>query len=1223
MSTSASSVSLFRRFIKWPLRLLFILLILIMLLGGILLLLPTFVSTGYFKQLLEHKTSSLLHRHVQFDKLDCSWSGEIELKGLKIDDDPVFSYKPIISMESLILRIDIRNLLKSCLDFDLAIEGLDAGLIRNPDGLTNLEAILAHLQGVEKQKQEPSQKTTGDFSLSLPFDIKGHIQLNDAVFQMHDRIRERILIAEDISLLLDAPLMGDDAVVTLNFSMNEEIDGIPIPPVKIFLRIESIFDSERSLSLDKAALALKGTLPGLNFDLRGEGGGTSVKGTVELDASPIAVAAQPFITAVLPDVSGIIKADLAIAGNPLESLNLSASITGTGLSASGGPLKTERLGPLNFRLIQEGSFNLPDGTLNINTGEIWLQENSSIFLKGVIQGLKDLSPVADLVFGPVLLDLEELLPPIKDLIPRTVSFNKEVQYTPKSPFRLNLDEAKINGSLLSGSARVDLMGLEVSLPFTHVKISEGSFSAEDVSLQIPRADFILESAFPVRVDISTGLDIKNLNINFGEEIYLERINVPSLNLVATNIKKSPEALFGVSTELLLDESAKLTGLKGLSRVEIQEISHSLQAECLLDNNYSALINIKHLSIFGPFPSLKDILGQDMEADIALEAKVAGFNLKGLDPFQFSLKEIETQFDIREMVKGGLEANNYDTESGNLDIQGHINLKADNLVPLIPVTLLSKSDLKGSVDFKWDLLGTMPEKHEIEQLYRDETPFYERLRQVGFLKRLEVITSLNSLSLKLAAAKDSFLRISRIQTEAPIELSLENGLKKGDIGGKIELAGIEEIPLLGRLDKPANISLAFSLEEEDLKTARFSETVSINLLNLTQSASVSLENIDRILANKSRSVLSEVLKRANGFASGKIRADIKPDLAIPFDGTDINGRVEAGAEIRLAGGKSLDIRTWAESPGLDANLGPEIRIINLQSNMDFEKSYKLISAKEENTQETTGPSPLSLSVINPESESDSFIDGRAGAARRIMDDLRGLLNAKRSLHIEMAAFPAGALPIKIYNHEMELRLVEGLPNVDYFQMDLMGGTLAGYLSISKNNEDFLLGIHCALSNLNATGLLPDELKGITGEDAELSGRLSLSLPVSQDSRRLLQELRLNLELTHIGAQTLERMLYAMDPYESNETIVQQRKLLGIGSPKWIKLLIENGSLSLSGQLEAKGISLDLPQIERLNLTNLPVHRQLEARLAVVGALNNLLKMISSDSIYIDDDGIIGW
>jgi hypothetical protein len=1223
MSASASSAPLFRRIIKLPLRLLYIMFILILLLGAILFFLPTLVSTEGFKQLLERRATLLLHRHVQLEKLDWTWSGGIELKGLKIDDDPDFSTRPIISVESLSLKTDLSQLLKTCLDFDLSIKGLNAELIRNPDGRTNLEALLANLKGMEKQEQETRLKESGDFSLSLPFDINGHVLLEETSLQMNDHIRDRNFMARDITLLLDVPSIREQAV-TLNLNMNEEIDGLSMPPVKIFLCLENMIDSDGYLSLDNAALTLNGTLPGLTIDLIGEAWASSVKGTVELDASPLATLAQPFIAATLPEVSGRIKMDLAARGNPLEDLSLSTIITGTGLYASQGPLKDIKLGPLNLRLIQEGSFSLSDGTLFINSGEIQVQDDSNIFWKGSVLGLKDPAPVADLILGPVFLDFEGLLPLVKDFIPPIVSINNEVQDTLKRPFRLELNEAKINGPLLSGSARLDLEGAKLSLPLARVKTTKGFLSAEELNFQISRANFILESAFPVQAELLGDLDIRNLNINTGKEIYLERINVPLLNLVVTDIKKSPEALFGISAGLFLDESMRLTGLSTLSRIEIPELSHSLQAECSLENRPSALVNVKHLSVSGPVLNLKGILQHDIETGIALEAKIAGFNLKDLDPPQFDMEKFKAQFDIREMFKGNLEISDYDAESEKLDIQGQINLKLDNLAPMLPATPLSESDLKGFIDVKWDLTGRVPKGDEVKQLNRDDISLPDRLRQTEFLKKLRVITSLNNVSLTLPLGKDSSIRISRIQTDSPLELVMEDGLKKGNIGGNIELSGIEEIPSLGKLDRPANISLAFSVEQEDLKTARFTETISLDLINMNQSASVSLDNIDRILANKSKPTLSKLLKMANLFVSGKIQADIDPNLEIPIiKQLTLKGLVEAGTEIKLAGGESLKIRTWAESPGLDASLGSKISVINMQSSIDLEKSYHLIFSKDENPQGKAVLSPLSLKVINPESESISYLEARADTARRIMDDLQGRLNAKRSLYIEMAEFPAGTLPLKIYNHEMEFRLVNGLPRIDYFQVELLGGTLAGYVSLSKRNDDFLLEVQCSLSNLNASGLLPDELKGISGKEAELSGRLSLSLPVSQDSRRLFQELSLNVNLTHIGARTLERMLYAMDPYESNETIVQQRKLLTIGSPRWIRLLIENGNLSLSGQLEAKGISIDLPPIERLNLTNLPVHRQLEKRLTAVGALNDLLKIISSDSLYMGDDGIISW
>jgi hypothetical protein len=309
--------------------------------------------------------------------------------------------------------------------------------------------------------------------------------------------------------------------------------------------------------------------------------------------------------------------------------------------------------------------------------------------------------------------------------------------------------------------------------------------------------------------------------------------------------------------------------------------------------------------------------------------------------------------------------------------------------------------------------------------------------------------------------------------------------------------------------------------------------------------------------------------------------------------------------------------------LDGGLESKVEVANLQSHISLEKLYYLTLSGEDNSPEKTGPLPLSDQVLNPESRQQSFADARNIATKRIMDDLRGRLRPQRSLLFDSAMLSAGPLPLEIRNHETELRLVNGLPRIDYFQMDLMDGTIAGSVSISRNEGAFILEAGCILSGLNAGSLLPNTIRGAPDENAEISGQFSLSLPLSVNPRRLLQDLGMDLNITHIGPETLELLLYAMDPYESNETIVNQRKLLRMGAPRWINLDIDHGSLSLSGQVQVKGISLDLPRIERLNLTDLPVHKQLEAALSGFGGIIDLLKIISSDSIYLGNDGMISF
>jgi len=253
------------------------------------------------------------------------------------------------------------------------------------------------------------------------------------------------------------------------------------------------------------------------------------------------------------------------------------------------------------------------------------------------------------------------------------------------------------------------------------------------------------------------------------------------------------------------------------------------------------------------------------------------------------------------------------------------------------------------------------------------------------------------------------------------------------------------------------------------------------------------------------------------------------------------------------------------------------------------------------------------------------------ARRLMEDLRGRIAKRPSLSFDSAHIETGPLGLDISNYEMEFRLAHFLPSIDYFQFDVMGGTFVGAVSISRDRDLFILDMDCTFSGLDANrlsplSLLPGPAKSPSQtsenlpDDTELSGELSLRLPISEDPDQVLNNLSAALRLTHIGSRTLERFLYAMDPYESNETISKQRNILRQGTPRWIDLEIRHGNLSLTGEVEVKGVSVQLPSIERFNVTALPLHRKLEKHLSSLGPVVNSLKALSADVIMMKGDRI---
>ncbi|MFH1350532.1 MAG: hypothetical protein ABII26_06295, partial [Pseudomonadota bacterium] len=510
---------------------------------------------------------------------------------------------------------------------------------------------------------------------------------------------------------------------------------------------------------------------------------------------------------------------------------------------------------------------------------------------------------------------------------------------------------------------------------------------------------------------------------------------------------------------------------------------------------------------------------------------------------------------------------------------------------------------------------------------------EDLRRIEFLKKLQVVAKLKDMSIRLPLSKDSSVRVSRIHTPGPLKLTLMSGLKEGRVEGEIVLEQVHEIPFVGPFDPPIKVGLSFLGTQENLRTLQFTETMHVTKVKspslpnalkkegLRLSAQVSLSKIDHLLTEGLKSPLSALLRQMEGTARGEIRAEIHEDLNAQMEGLSLRGGFETGAEVQLAGGKEVKTKGWFESPGLNIRLGDFLQIANLKSQLDLEKRYGLVESWERDSTRVAGQLPLSSEVLRPVVQSRSLSEGRGDIIGRLMEDLKGRLRSRRALSMDRMRVRAGAINLEISNQEMEFRVVNGMPLIDHFQWDMLGGTVLGSITVAQKKKSFSLETNCSFSGLNANRLLPDLIKGVPDKEAELTGQVSFLLPLSVDPRGVLHNLEAHVELSQIGSRALERFLYAVDPFESHETITHQRNLLRTGSPRWIRLKIRNGNLSVSGEIDVKGIRMELPAIERFNMANLPVQKGLEEAFSKLVPVVNLLEIMAADGIRIEPDGTI--
>jgi len=248
-------------------------------------------------------------------------------------------------------------------------------------------------------------------------------------------------------------------------------------------------------------------------------------------------------------------------------------------------------------------------------------------------------------------------------------------------------------------------------------------------------------------------------------------------------------------------------------------------------------------------------------------------------------------------------------------------------------------------------------------------------------------------------------------------------------------------------------------------------------------------------------------------------------------------------------------------------------------------------------------------------SASVLQSAAATAVSPPQTRRRFADIRPEVSFQSAQVSSGPVPLDVRHFSTDLDLEDGLPRIDHFTVDVLGGTVAGALSVLKRKTGYFLQGRLAFTGLQ-TGKILNETPMAEGEDTEINGQLSVLLPLSTRMNPLIRDMHLDLNLSHIGRRAMERMLYALDPSESNETIVSQRRVLRMGSPRWVHMVIKDGSLSIGGEITVGGTVLKIPKLDRLNLANLQGLDRFESYLGFLKPMIQALEISSATMFRVD-------
>ena len=1213
----------FRRILKWFLWISGLLVVMLLLLAAGVFFLPEMVSTKWFNRQFETHASEFLHQPVTLQELHWTWKNGVRIRGLRVADDPKYGKEPLLAADDLLVLVDF-ELKPGRLLIRLEADGLRANLVREKDGHTNLEAWLAEL----KPPPAPSDAFGSEAKAPaahfvLPVDLAAQIKLTHVRVQAEDRMENRLFAIHEGALTLKMPSLLSSPI-DLNFSSRESMGGKAMPPIALAVHVNHLMNEDGALDPQRAEVRVNGELPGLHMALDGTMAQKGLKGEVKIDLASLVKTAQPFMPDTLPEASGEILLQTTAQLETDKTIAFHMNLSCERILAAGGPLKKKRVGPFSLTLTQKGNAELSGKRVNVDKGEIHLMKECGLSYGGrlEIEGQNNLN--VDLALNKVSLDLNEIKRLAKDFMPKGISWEG-----PGGVQRpdLKIHKVQLSGTLPDGVTNLSIQDMALNLPGCHFQYLKDPLKAETLVLVMPRAAVRLKNRFPEALEIGLSLDAGNVRIAGKQPLSLAQSRISSLNVAIRDLAPSDQALWGMAGRVTLEESGFLKGIRLSPQNDgTDHLSHRFKMAVDLPSAPEARINFAEADLSAAPLVLKSLLPHPLKEGLTFKGRLTDGRITQLKPNNLSVAHFEADVQSGDGLKLKVQGAASDWGMTSFQSKGVMDVDLATAARLVPPGFIPEGRFSGRVKTRWQLRGRRPTHMEMAAITDKDFSLEERLQHGNFLKELDIQTRFMDLAVTMPLDSGETLSIHGIHSIKPFGIHAADGLKSVSVSGDIEMAQILSLPSMGKLETPLGAGLSFDAVCRNLNSLELREKLQLTSLAVEQNLEVSLNKLNQLLGQKKKSDLTTFLKILEARIKAGIAVDTGPRLAPFAMGATLEGPLNGRLDMTLRGGKSVSVNANLESEGLDVALPSNLVIKNLKTHLQLEKTFALLFGPLK-TGEKKPATALSLSVLQPEPSAPLKSFATNPLSRRMIEDLRGRLSKTPTLSFAEARLEKGPFPILLKNAQLQMRFSQSLPSMDYFQMNVMGGTLLGALRVLEDRNRYRLQLEGTFSGLDTKRLLQGRNTGNTGEQqgtdeaTQISGRMSLQVPLTSGAGTIMGNLDAVFRLTHIGSQTLERFLYAMDPQENNEAIVRQRALLKKGTPRWIEVVVKNGSLSLTGEVAVGGTTIRLPAVNRLNMTSLAIQKQIQALAGRLLPLLKALKILSANTLLVQENGAI--
>ena len=364
----------------------------------------------------------------------------------------------------------------------------------------------------------------------------------------------------------------------------------------------------------------------------------------------------------------------------------------------------------------------------------------------------------------------------------------------------------------------------------------------------------------------------------------------------------------------------------------------------------------------------------------------------------------------------------------------------------------------------------------------------------------------------------------------------------------------------------------------------------------------------LLAAQSPMSLSTLVDTLSGKFTTALSLTRPERLDTLLPGVDLRGSLKYQGELTLRRRKSMRIQGRVQMDNLMASYSPLIQLSDLEGIFRFQKALTLhqgASIPRADDDARAEPSPQQGSV-----------------PRALRTQLRAYSPLRDSIVIRQMRLG----PLTLSNLAFDLVLQDHAVDLQHFQAHVLDGAIAGSVRIGRGVAGSAaagLSLSSEFAQVNLARLLPEQAR-IAPREGEVNGNLEMRLifPPSSTAPVSLNALTITVHITHIGKQALDRLLLFLDPLEKNATIVNQRRLLRLATPRLLTLQLRNGLLHINTELDTplgrKSQPLSPIPVSALEESGFPQVSELTQQLE---QLRVLLQLITAQGVYIDENGHI--